>query len=169
MGIVDLAKETLKLITFKSCPQLPPLSADYLLLLQLCNFFDFYCSFLFVFFSSAGSPSLSPPQLSAMSYPILQANLPPATPQKPLPGAYLQTPAVARNGPMSPPQQQQPSQVLRSPPQIKLPPIAATQNRDLSVQERGARTINEFLYQESRYPDLDSYLSRMFLYFAGPA
>ncbi|KAJ6010403.1 hypothetical protein N7451_001815 [Penicillium sp. IBT 35674x] len=89
-----------------------------------------------------------------MSYPILQANLPPATPQKPLPGAYLQTPAVApaaaaATGPSKPAPDQ-------------APPIAATQNRDLSVQERGARTINEFLYQESRYPDLDSYLSQGF-------
>ncbi|KAJ6096914.1 hypothetical protein N7486_007660 [Penicillium sp. IBT 16267x] len=101
-----------------------------------------------------------------MSYPILQANLPPATPQKPLPGAYLQTPAVPRNGPRSPPQQQQQQQpqVIRSPPQMlpKLPPIAATQNRNLSTEERGARTINEFLFQESRYPDLDSYLSQGF-------
>ncbi|KAJ5953532.1 nucleoporin [Penicillium verhagenii] len=44
----------------------------------------------------------------------------------------------------------------------KLPPIAATQNRNLSTQERGARTINDSLFQESRYPDLDSYLSQGF-------
>ncbi|KAJ5641781.1 hypothetical protein N7490_005781 [Penicillium lividum] len=99
-----------------------------------------------------------------MSYPILQANLPPATPQKPLPGAYLQTPAVPRDGPRSPPHQQLPPIPLRSPPQMlpKLPPIAATQNRNLSTEERGARTINEVLFQESRYPDLDSYLSQGF-------
>jgi hypothetical protein len=30
----------------------------------------------------------------------------------------------------------------------------------VSTEERGARTINSSLQSESRYPDLDSYLSR---------
>ncbi|KAJ6021530.1 hypothetical protein N7540_007034 [Penicillium herquei] len=100
-----------------------------------------------------------------MSYPILPTNLPPATPQKPLPGAYLQTPAVPRNDFKSPPRQQQ-AQYARSPPQQnippKLPPTATPPNQNLSTEERAARTINETLIQESRYPDLDSYLSQGF-------
>ncbi|KAJ5540518.1 hypothetical protein N7494_005594 [Penicillium frequentans] len=73
-----------------------------------------------------------------MSYPILQANLPPATPQKP-PTRSLSANASCAS---------QWSQVSST------AAAAAT--------ERGARTINEFLYQESRYPDLDSYLSQGF-------
>ncbi|KAJ5080892.1 hypothetical protein N7456_013602 [Penicillium angulare] len=99
-----------------------------------------------------------------MSYPNLQPNLPPATPQKPLPGAYMQTPAVPRHDPRSPPQQQQQQHNAQSPPQTlpKLPPTAPTPNQNLSTEERGARTINDTLFQESRYPDLDSYLSQGF-------
>jgi nuclear pore complex protein Nup155 len=44
-----------------------------------------------------------------------------------------------------------------------MPPAASqTQTQTLSTEERGARTINETLLKESRYPDLDSYLSREF-------
>lgn len=43
----------------------------------------------------------------------------------------------------------------------KLPPAASkTQNQTVSTEERGARTINNALQSEARYPDLDSYLSR---------
>jgi hypothetical protein len=46
-------------------------------------------------------------------------------------------------------------------PMPKLPPAASkTQNQTVSTEERGARTINSALQSESRYPDLDSYLSR---------
>ncbi|KAJ5169220.1 Nucleoporin [Penicillium canariense] len=103
-----------------------------------------------------------------MSYPTLPTNLPPATPQRPLPGAYLQTPGVARNGPFqsSAQQQQQPQQpqpAAAQPPMPRMPPAASqSQIRTLSTEERGARTINDTLLKESRYPDLDSYLSQGF-------
>lgn len=43
----------------------------------------------------------------------------------------------------------------------KLPPAASkSQSQTLSIEERAAGTINDTLVQESRYPDLDSYLSR---------
>lgn len=42
------------------------------------------------------------------------------------------------------------------------PAIAQTSNQALSVEERGAHTINNTLAQEARYPDLDSYLSQGF-------
>lgn len=79
----------------------------------------------------------------------------------------MQTPAVARNGsvfrspasatqPVSAPQPVSPQTPLP-----KLPPAASkTQSQTVSTEERGARTINDTLFRESRYPDLDSYLSR---------
>lgn len=103
-----------------------------------------------------------------MSYP----NLPPTfTPQKPLPGAYFQTPAPnnAPNAPLfslGPAAPTTPSAapvpVQSSPASLpKLPPAASkSKNQTLSTEERGAGTINDSLAQESRYPDLDSYLSR---------
>ena len=104
-----------------------------------------------------------------MEYPTLPNNLPPATPQKHLPGAYLQTPAVNRNVFQSPPQQplqsqQQPQQqqTQASPQVIPKLPLNVVPNQNLTTEQRGARTINETLFQESRYPDLDSYLSRMY-------
>lgn len=42
------------------------------------------------------------------------------------------------------------------------PAVAQTSNQALSVEERGAHTINNTLAQEARYPDLDSYLSQGF-------
>ena len=97
----------------------------------------------------------------------------PQTPQRPLPGAYIQTPAhslVNRAGQFNQPtyrpnavtsqlshgqsaaltqQKQQAGQVAGSSPAEELKPIT-----------RAARTINETLDQESRYPELDSYVSR---------
>ncbi|OKO89592.1 Nucleoporin NUP170 [Penicillium subrubescens] len=107
-----------------------------------------------------------------MSYPTLPTNFAPPTPQRPLPGAYMQTPAVARHGSFQSPQQrsqQQPQQpqpqgiASQSPPMPRMPPASSqTQIQTLSTEERGARTINETLLKESRYPDLDSYLSQGF-------
>lgn len=96
------------------------------------------------------------------------------TPQRPLPGAYIQTPAHglgSKAGPLTQPnfrpnaitsqnasqgqsqaltqQQQQTGQVVGTSPAEELKPIA-----------RAARTINETLDQEARYPDLDSYVTR---------
>lgn len=108
-----------------------------------------------------------------MSYPNLPSNLMPQTPQKPLPGAYLQTPAPghASNAPLFSPTPVTPAQAAASvveqtsPAALpKLPPAASkSKNQTLSTEERGAGTINDTLAQESRYPDLDSYLSREFL------
>lgn len=95
----------------------------------------------------------------------------------------MQTPAVARHGSFQSPPQQQPQQShqqpqkpqqQQQPPQPQPPAIASQssfmsripqvasqpQSQPLSTEERGARTINETLLKESRYPDLDSYLSR---------
>jgi nuclear pore complex protein Nup155 len=88
-----------------------------------------------------------------MSYPTL-----PQTPQKALPGAYLQTPAPApsQNVLFAKPAAASPAMPLP-----KLPPAASrSKNQTLSTEERGAQTVNDTLFQESRYPDLDNYLSR---------
>lgn len=109
-----------------------------------------------------------------MSYP----NLPPTlTPQKPLPGAYFQTPAPshAPNAPLFSPTPATPAQAAApavdqpsSAALPKLPPAASkSKNQTLSTEERGAGTINDTLAQESRYPDLDSYLSREFVSIQG--
>lgn len=83
-----------------------------------------------------------------------------------MPGTYLQTPAtaVAQDAPFfsprataAPVEQQQASPGTLP----KLPPAASKDKiQTLSTEERAARTINDTLIQESRYPDLDSYLSR---------
>ncbi|KAL4876668.1 Non-repetitive/WGA-negative nucleoporin C-terminal-domain-containing protein [Aspergillus karnatakaensis] len=101
-----------------------------------------------------------------MSYPTL----PPVTPQKPLPGAFFQTPAP--NNALNPPQPTSPqpftqqrtsptSQVSlpRFPPSSILKPAAPAV---VKTEERAARTVNDTLTQEARYPDLDSYLSQGF-------
>ena len=102
-----------------------------------------------------------------MSYPTLPTPVTPATPQRPVPGTYQQTPAPAtalQNAPLFTPRAAQaPVEQQASPAMLpKLPP-AASKNKiqTLSTEERAARTINDTLIQESRYPDLDSYLSRM--------
>lgn len=94
----------------------------------------------------------------------------------------MQTPALTRSQSFRSPSQQQQQQqqpqlqqqqklqpqqpqpiASQSPPMPRMPPAASqTQNLTLSTEERGARTINETLFKESRYPDLDSYLSRKF-------
>ena len=102
--------------------------------------------------------------------------VPPQTPQRPLPGAYIQTPA--------PSLRYQPS--LANQPELQLGTTTAQQqhgsqgqNQALSRQrhqdgqvvsrppaeelrpiERASRTINQSLEQESRYPALDTYVSR---------
>lgn len=96
------------------------------------------------------------------------------TPQRPLPGAFLATPAPNRVQ-TSPPQ---PPSALRSvsypslpkdfgrvsqpaPAQsVASPAPAAPEN--LKPLQRAAGTINETLDQEKRYPELDSYVGRMF-------
>ncbi|OGM50874.1 non-repetitive nucleoporin [Aspergillus bombycis] len=98
-----------------------------------------------------------------MSYP----NLPPAlTPQRPLPGAFFQTPGP-NNVPSAPAFSPKPAPVPAEQPSPaslpKLPPAASkSKSQTLSTEERAARTVNDTLTQEARYPDLDSYLSQGF-------
>ncbi|KAE8354090.1 Non-repetitive/WGA-negative nucleoporin C-terminal-domain-containing protein [Aspergillus coremiiformis] len=98
-----------------------------------------------------------------MSYP----NLTPAlTPQRPLPGAFFQTPGPS-NAPSAPvfsPKPATASAEQPSPASLpKLPPAASkSKSQTLSTEERAARTVNDTLTQEARYPDLDSYLSQGF-------
>lgn len=100
-----------------------------------------------------------------MSYPDLTPTL---TPQKPLPGAYFQTPAptVAAAAPsfspkpVAAPAEQQPASPVALP---RLPPATfKPKTQALSTEERAAGTVNDTLAQEARYPDLDSYLSRKY-------
>ncbi|KAE8330080.1 Non-repetitive/WGA-negative nucleoporin C-terminal-domain-containing protein [Aspergillus sergii] len=98
-----------------------------------------------------------------MSYP----NLPPAlTPQRPLPGAFFQTPGP-NNVPSAPAFSPKPAPAPAEQPSPaslpKLPPAASkSKSQTLSTEERAARTVNDTLTQEARYPDLDSYLSQGF-------
>ncbi|KAF7588757.1 hypothetical protein BBP40_005253 [Aspergillus hancockii] len=98
-----------------------------------------------------------------MSYP----NLPPAlTPQRPLPGAFFQTPGPNNvpNAPVFSPKPAPAPTEQPSPASLpKLPPAASkSKSQTLSTEERAARTVNDTLIQEARYPDLDSYLSQGF-------
>lgn len=93
-----------------------------------------------------------------MSYPTL-------TPPRPLPGTYFPTPAASTIKHGAPFQTKTPSSSMAqaSPPTAlqKLSPAAPkVKSETLSSRERAARTINDTLAQEARYPDLDSYLSR---------
>ncbi|KAI5300173.1 hypothetical protein KEM55_009022 [Ascosphaera atra] len=91
----------------------------------------------------------------------------PHTPMKSnLPGAYMQTPGQSTyQGPMLPNglgnAQAQPA---HSPLTRSLPPLPAPAPKprpeSLSVRQRAAKTVDETLAQEERYPDLDAYLSR---------
>ncbi|PYH30957.1 putative non-repetitive nucleoporin [Aspergillus neoniger CBS 115656] len=98
-----------------------------------------------------------------MSYPDLTPSL---TPQKPLPGAYFQTPAptVAAAAPsFSPKSVAAPAEQHSASPVAlpRLPPATfKPKTQALSTEERAAGTVNDTLVQEARYPDLDSYLSQ---------
>lgn len=100
------------------------------------------------------------------------------TPQRPLPGAFLQTPATSRyqtvtigqpdfrsDGSMSV-QNNAPSNFTQAPAQqlqqSQQSTVAAAQSGPDSLRpiERAAKTINETLVQEARYPELDSYVGR---------
>ncbi|EKG15569.1 Nucleoporin [Macrophomina phaseolina MS6] len=93
----------------------------------------------------------------------------PATPVRPLPGAFAFTPAATRpaqpvfrvgTAPVNPPPQ--PQQPVVSAP-APAPPTAAPvaqQQPEIKPIERAARTINDTLTQEARYPDLDSYITQ---------
>jgi hypothetical protein len=103
-------------------------------------------------------PSCEQTTRSKMSYPTL-------TPTRPLPGTYFPTPAPSSihhgtlfqsKTPTAPAAQASPPAALQ-----KLSPAAPKiKSETLSSRERAARTVNDTLAQEARYPDLDSYLSR---------
>ncbi|KAL8896085.1 MAG: hypothetical protein Q9192_003271 [Flavoplaca navasiana] len=88
------------------------------------------------------------------------------TPQKPLPGAYIQTPAVSRfqsfqsRQPNAVSQQQtgnqQQSQALSQQGQSVQKGGQRSENQDVPPIERAAKAVNEALSEESQYPDLDS-------------
>ena len=97
------------------------------------------------------------------------------TPQRPLPGAYLQTPAPSRfqSGQIAPPTfgsnlasstQQDGSQVqnqsLASSAQQLNPEGGKPPVETLKPIARAAKTINEVLTLETKYPELDNYIGR---------
>lgn len=97
-----------------------------------------------------------------MSYPNLPTMATP--PRRPLPGAYFQTPAPVSNPVPKPPAPVATTVDAAVPAPASLPkfPPAASKSKSqtLRTEERGARTVNDTLLQEARYPDLDNYLSR---------
>ena len=100
----------------------------------------------------------------------------PQTPQRPLPGTYIQTPARGLNsqsgqigqsnlrpGSISSRQQygsQNQSQSLTQQRQQTGQIAGRSSQEELKPIERASRTINETLNQDARYPELDSYVSR---------
>ena len=97
----------------------------------------------------------------------------PQPPQRPLPGAYIQTPAhglVNKSGPTNQPNfrpnaiasqgSQDQNQALTQQKQETGQVAETSSAQELKPIRRAARTINETLEQESRYPELDSYVSR---------
>lgn len=98
----------------------------------------------------------------------------PQTPQRPLPGAYIQTPApglTTKAGQLTQPHfrpnaitsqnaSQGQSQALTQQKQQTGQVAATSSLEELKPIVRAARTINETLDRESRYPELDSYVSQ---------
>ncbi|KAI9824104.1 MAG: hypothetical protein M1832_002174 [Thelocarpon impressellum] len=95
------------------------------------------------------------------------------TPQRPLPGAFLATPAATRYQSGPPPPQPSfrptaPSSLSRNAPQetayAAQSQVAVAQSAQPAASmgplERAARTINETLMQEMRYPELDGYVGQ---------
>ncbi len=109
-------------------------------------------------------------------------SLAPQTPQRALPGAYVQTPALSRFKSAHPGQPIQRSNSANSLSKLRSfgqglsakvtessesapPPKAADEGERQSLEtlkpiERAAKTINETLAQDARYPELDSYIGR---------
>lgn len=100
----------------------------------------------------------------------------PQTPQRPLPGAFLQTPAPTRNQPGGIPQRQPfaaagplsgAPQAPNPVPAQQQPAAQATgllnQAPPLSAVQRAARTVNDFQTRDGRFPEIDNYVKRMSL------
>jgi nuclear pore complex protein Nup155 len=83
----------------------------------------------------------------------MAAVAPPATPQRNLPGAYFNTPAPA------PSIFSQNAQALRQQPPPG-PALAQQSANTVSAVERAARTINDTLASEARFPELESYVTQ---------
>ena len=103
------------------------------------------------------------------------------TPQRPLPGAYLQTPTVGRyqTSPANPLFSRAPAGLQQPNRSVQISSKAVTQPSQQSGQPnqngqfearsatetvnpitRASKSINETLDQELRYPELDTYLGR---------
>lgn len=82
----------------------------------------------------------------------------PATPQRPLPGGYIQTPAPAAPSIFA----QQAAQLRQNQQAPAQGNQNATQNtaQGMSPVERAARTVNDTLSAEQRFPDLESYVAQ---------
>lgn len=102
-------------------------------------------------------------------------SIPPQTPQKAHPGAFIQTPAMINNKPSSvsypnlrsvaPSSQEQHgaqgnNQAVGRPPPQQNQTATNRPVETLQPIERAARTITEMLNQEAQYPELDSYIGR---------
>ena len=100
-----------------------------------------------------------------MSFPSLQ------TPQRPLPGAFVQTPAASRYPGPNPVRQ-----LFRAPSSnsaavgapsaqgsqsaVTVLPQGQSQPQVLKPVQRAGRTINEVLRKDANFPELDSYVKR---------
>ncbi|KAK5133824.1 hypothetical protein LTR08_007254 [Meristemomyces frigidus] len=83
----------------------------------------------------------------------------PATPQRPLPGGYVQTPAPQAPtifAPQAATLRQHPQAPPASAPDAAHPPATPT----VSPVQRAAATINHTLDAEARFPDLESYVAQ---------
>lgn len=114
----------------------------------------------------------------------------PQTPQKPLPGSFLNTPALKRplssgtqqasifhsNSQLSQPQPQAQRQSsgtqqhqaanqtqAKSQQNGTAGPVGASASSGMSPVERGTRTINTTLDEEGRYPPMENYITRWLL------
>ncbi|KAK2734191.1 hypothetical protein FQN57_001845 [Myotisia sp. PD_48] len=89
-------------------------------------------------------------------------------PPKPVPGTYFQTPAPSfPHGALFAPKSRSPARGNTAGPNAAVAPASKlvelkAKPEAISPRERAARTIDEALLQESRYPDLDNSLSQGF-------
>lgn len=104
-----------------------------------------------------------------MAFPGMQ------TPQRPLPGAFFNTPAASRFDTRAPPppifrtrsqafagSQDVAPAGASNPPEQQQPDQSRQQSQTRSSQpiQRAARTINEYLLREASFPEFDSYVRR---------
>ncbi|KAF2098698.1 nuclear pore complex protein [Rhizodiscina lignyota] len=93
-------------------------------------------------------------------------SLPPVTPQRPLPGNFIQTPAPSRATASQPPVfgasgsaiQQNGGPVGPAPSQSQSQVNGVGGSSSATLASRAARTVNEMLAVDARYPDLDTYI-----------